>query len=1593
MSNFKSIFLILSLVVSAFSTVTVKYRQATNYATTTQFTNLSKNFYMVSKTPFVLPNITFPEAYWGFFAVKNLSNPKIVDSLNIGGYYLYNGVIKQFLFSSPCGLQNDLDTIRSYYLKSGIYGELTQGYDNGSRYVFESHLRVFKFDSMYVMTAIPSVDNYTTAPFNVKVYKNYKNTWTLKDSIQIPYAMYGANFDINLNKYPEYFKNTLLYDFKIKNNTCYFLSSNDLYKFSGEKIEKIATSVLGYFIDNEGVWLTNSTTGELSFLKNGTRSIVKTGSIFNEYLFAVNPKDTTFFFNQSTADERSFAPYLDNSVIGTQEILNSALIYRSKILNNNLFVSSSRSYDFQTNYLTSTYFPLPAKESFFDESTQEITCMNDNSIVIRKFNLAPFFNNNNFIDSLGYLNEQTKRISYKDTLHAFDNSINDKLYFSVIQAPVGISITDSIFTLNTENIETGTHTIKFRVRDNFASPLSDTLTWSLKIFSRKISVNKSVTTTATEDIQYTQTISTTDNDNDSSFISYSKLPSWLTLTRTSKNQFSISGTPVNSTQDTTIKIIVTDNSNYNDPVQNSNVIPSYDTLTYNISVTKVNETPVITTTPSNSINFNNKYIYQVKASDEENDLLTYSLTQKPGTMSIDPSTGIISWTPTFANVGTHSITIKVADPSGAFATQTFNLTVVNTNQPPVITNSQPTSIPVAIDYEEKIYVTDENSFGLTFEKLQGPANLEISNTLEDRGLDNEGSALQVNVGLIVWNRKAVSDTGTHHIKYKVTDEYGLSTTKEYDLRVYYDGRKTATIYPLIPSSIATVNSQYTQNFNTSWTEEKYTGTYLTMYVVSKPSWLTFSRPTELTANLSGTPTITGDYQVKLTNNYDTLTYTITVNPVPNSTPVITSTAITTATEDVSYSYQVVATDVDNDPITYSLISNPIGMSISNGLITWSPKQSNTGSHLVTVKASDNKDASTTQTFTLNVNAVNDKPVITSTPITSAYKDMNYSYQVEAYDVDNDVLYYLINAPQGMTITSDGNISWTPNSSQIGNHNVTVQVSDGAEATSQTYSVTVNDVINNPIITSTPITSAYEDQQYEYQVIATDPNNDPLTYSLSGPAGMSISNTGKVTWTPTQVNIGSYFITIIVEDNNVGNAIQTYTLTVQNTNDLPIISSTPITTTSQNSVYTYQVQASDPDVGDALTYKVGSPSDMIIDNTGKITWTSDQNDIGTHTITVTVTDNSGASVQQIYTLNVDDINDAPVILTNFENISIKETDSLMLSAQVQDPDNNSTTTWFKNDTKIAEGQTCKILTDYTSAGQFIVKVVANDGLNEVQKSFTVAVSNLNRAPELVIVGDTLFTETDTINLTANVSDLDNDNLVTQWFKDTTLVATGTSLKIGTSFSSSGLSSYKAVVSDGISAVEKSVSLMVVDKNRAPIAQIKTDTILTFLGLNKPTTFNLKALDLDGDRLIYTIDTTGFDMTRLVVEIIDSNYVITAKKAFVDTLTFVISDGKTQIQVPIKVIVQVSTSINPISTRVFINSFQVAKGMIRYSVAKTNNVKLVIYTMNGRAIDIINMTVNPGSYSLPLTAKLATGNYIYKFNIGKEFSKTNKINIMR
>ena len=94
----------------------------------------------------------------------------------------------------------------------------------------------------------------------------------------------------------------------------------------------------------------------------------------------------------------------------------------------------------------------------------------------------------------------------------------------------------------------------------------------------------------------------------------------------------------------------------------------------------INKVPIITSTPITLAEVDGLYTYDVNATDPDGDTLTYSLDVKPNGMTIVSATGVISWTPTSAQIGNNTVTVKVSDGT-LDITQNFTIVVSEAAEP------------------------------------------------------------------------------------------------------------------------------------------------------------------------------------------------------------------------------------------------------------------------------------------------------------------------------------------------------------------------------------------------------------------------------------------------------------------------------------------------------------------------------------------------------------------------------------------------------------------------------------------------------------------------------------------------------------------------------------------------------------------------------------------------------------------------------------------------------------------------------------------------------------------------------------------------
>ncbi|GAB3831154.1 hypothetical protein GCM10028895_48170 [Pontibacter rugosus] len=187
--------------------------------------------------------------------------------------------------------------------------------------------------------------------------------------------------------------------------------------------------------------------------------------------------------------------------------------------------------------------------------------------------------------------------------------------------------------------------------------------------------------------------------------------------------------------------------------------------------------------------------------------------------------------------------------------------------------------------------------------------------------------------------------------------------------------------------------------------------------------------------------------------------------------------------------------------------------------------------------------------------------------------------------------------------------------------------------------------------------------------STDPDGGTISYALTNDAGgrFSINSTSGVVTVANGALLDfesatSHSITVRASDGVVFSATQNFTINVTNVNEAPVITSnggsaTAATTIAENTTAVTTVTATDVDATTTLTYTISGGADVgkfsINPSTGLLTFItapdyenptdSDRNN--SYLVTVRVTDNGSPTLfkEQAITVNVTNVNEAPVAI--------------------------------------------------------------------------------------------------------------------------------------------------------------------------------------------------------------------------------------------------------------------------------------------------------------------------------------------------------------
>ncbi|MBX9580312.1 MAG: putative Ig domain-containing protein [Gemmataceae bacterium] len=940
-----------------------------------------------------------------------------------------------------------------------------------------------------------------------------------------------------------------------------------------------------------------------------------------------------------------------------------------------------------------------------------------------------------------------------------------------------------------------------------------------------------------------------------------------------------------------------------------------------------NRPPVFAAAPAVTATVGAAYAYQPAARDPDGDPVTVTLTAGPAGATF--ANGVLTWTPGSDQIGNQAVTLSASDGVAGTPATTLAFTVrvdpAAGNRPPVVT-----STPLAALWNGTAYAYQPAAVvrtGAAYEYQVAAADPD-GDPLAYAVSSPTLTGLQVSpAGLVTWAAPGSAASGT--VTVTVRDGRGGQAVQQYTLDVV-----TAS-----PASVGGVvfrddNGNGTQQAGElglpGWTVfvdrdrdgrrsagewaavTDAAGAYTVAGVVpgsgyalraARPDGPSFALPAggSLTVNLSAGQALTGQNFAAAPTAVNRPP-TLSVAPPPPLPP---------ARVGVPYTLLATANDPDGDGLLFDLPVNPGGMAFDHATqtVTWTPTADQAGPRSALVRVRDGYGGVALVPVEVTV-LPGTAPVIVSSPLTDAVPagspatvwveaGLTFRYQLRALDPDaavGDTLAYTKEGSTPAWVTVDpatGVVTAAPPGP--GTYPVTLKATNGGglfDAQTFTLDARTAPADRSPVVVSTPRTVTAAGQQYLYPVTALDPDGNPVTLSLvSPPAGMTLSEAGVVSWTPTQV--GDYTVKVKVTDGHFQafdplrprpeqereyQHTQTFTLSVVATlpaNRAPEFVTAPPRTADIGGLFRYDALAADPDDDPVAYGLVGAvPAGVVLDPaTGALRWRPSAAQAGYQAVTVRATDRFGATADHPFAVLVRDGN-RPPLFTSSPRATAQVGQPYEYAVRAEDPDGDAVTY-----TLVGTVPTGLTLVDGVlrgtpaagTAGTYAPLVRATDarGAASDQPFILVVQPAANRPPAFttdpVIAVSTGKTysypaaardpdDGQTLSYTATATDIRDGSAVAGF----TVNASGqVSWAVPAGFVATGKSAEVAVVlratdngSPALSAEQRYT--LTVRGNQAPTLNTVANQAVT---AGNPFRLDLRAEDLDGDLLTYAVALQG------------------------------------------------------------------------------------------------------------------------------------------
>ncbi|MDF1544856.1 MAG: Ig-like domain-containing protein [bacterium] len=870
-----------------------------------------------------------------------------------------------------------------------------------------------------------------------------------------------------------------------------------------------------------------------------------------------------------------------------------------------------------------------------------------------------------------------------------------------------------------------------------------------------------------------------------------------------------------------------------------------------------NQNPALALIGSQSTTENVALAFVVTASDPEGATPTLTTSALPsGASYFDNGDGTANfdWTPGYTQSGTYNVTFYANDGL-ATDSEVVTISVLEAgNQIPVLA-----SIGSQTTAENSLL-----SFGVTATDADGTVPSLSTSPLPTGALfvDNgDGS------GNFDWTPSFVQ-SGSYNATFYAYD--GIDLDSEIVTITVTESGNQAPVLASIGAQAITEGNLLSFAVSASDLDEAIP----TMTTSSLPTGALFTDNANGTGSFDWTPDFTqsGTYNITFYASdgiaTDSEVVAISVAEAGNRSPVLVTIGPKSTNENIPLAFGVSASDADGTTPLLSTSALPTGASFvdnSNGTgdFSWTPNFTQSGSYNVTFYAADGL-AIDSEVVSITVNEEgNQSPVLAAIGAQSTTEGLNLNFAMSATDPDlTTPTFSSTTLPEGATLTDnlDGTaiLDWTPAFVQAGTYDISFYATDGSATDSESVTITVNEAGNqNPVLSAIGARSVLEGSNLSFAISSVDPDSTIPTLATSTlPGGAAFvdngDGSGSFDWTPNFTQSGTYDVTFYANDGLATDS-EIVTITVNEAgNQIPVLASIGPKNTTEGTLLSFPVTATDADGVDPSLNTTSLPSGAsFVDNgdgTGQFNWTPNFTQSGTYNVAFIATDGA-VSDSEVVSITINEAGNQPPVLAAIGPKNSIEGALLAFSVTATDADGFDpamlTSPLPTGASFVDNGDGSGDFNwtpSFVQGGVYNITFYASDGASQDSETVVITINEAgNQPPVLAAIGAQTTSEGASLAVGATATDVDG----TIPSLSTSVLPTGASFVDNgdgsgnfdwtPNFTQSGTYNVTFYADDGLATDSEIVTISVSEGgNQAPI--------LSSIGAQTTTEGNLLSLNL-------------------------------------------------------------------------------------------------------------------------------------------------------